>query len=231
MRNKIFYFIVALVSCNNHQTNKDTFSFYPSPADSTNKIHLQSAVKNARFFNLPVLFKGADSFEIRILHWDVFDLGISLYIVKADSTGWRGYHYDAYTRFHKQDNGSLVSKIDIHKIGDSVFMVKEFVPPGGWKNFADSMSLFRLDTLPTQSLIKNFKPVTSYVDGEGYDIEIATARSYRMLSYRMPQYSSFIECKTISAFLGFFQRQLNKNFDWPDNLPGSKLKIPAVPGF
>jgi hypothetical protein len=224
MRNKIFFFIIALVSCNSHQTNQASFSFYPSESDSANKIDLQTAAKNARFFNLPVLFNGADSFEIRILHWDVFDLGINWYVIKADSTGWRGYHYDSYTRFHMKNNGIPVTKADTHQMGDSVFIVKEFVPLCGWKNFADSISLFRLDTLPTQSLIKNFKPVTGFTDGEGFDIEIAATHSYRMLSYFMPEQSSCKECKTVSSFIRFLQRQLGENYDWPHNLPANKQK-------
>jgi hypothetical protein len=218
MRNYILLAIIFLTACHDAQTKKITFDFYPHVADSIREKYILPEIKEARFFNLPVIYKGVDSIEMRIRPWNVFGLGISLYVLKVDSMGWKGYHYDSYTLFHLTENGGHVTKRDSHNIGDSVFMVKEFTPLCGWENFIDSIKSFKLENLPTQSLIKNFKPVTGFVDGSGYNIEIATSHSYRILSYIMPEYSSYAECKTISKFIAFLKRQLGKDYDWPDYL-------------
>jgi hypothetical protein len=218
MRNYMLLFIIFLTACRHEQAKKIAFDFYsPSESDSSYHKLAPSVGQYARLFNLPVMYKGVDSFEIRVRPWDVFGLGISLYLFKADSSGWKGYHYDSYTLFHTNERGASVIKKDVYHTGDSVFMVKEIIPLCGWTNFSDSLKYFNLDNLPTQSRIINFKPVKGILDGGGCDIEIATPHSYRKLSYFLPEYSSFAECKTMSAFIDFVKRQLGDKYDWPDN--------------
>jgi len=222
MRNSILLFIIFLTACRQTQTTKMAFHFYPGIADSLREKYLHREIRQAQLFNLPVIFKGVDSFEMRVRYWDVFDMGINLCVLKLDSMGWKGYHYDSYTLFHQKEDGIHVTRTDTYNIGDSVFLVNEFTPLCGWQKFADSLISFKLESLPTQDSIKNFKSVRGFTDGDGYNIEISTRHSYKMLSYFMPEYSPYSECKTVTAFIAFLKRQLGEKYDWPKNLPSTK---------
>ena len=168
-----------------------------------------------QIFNLPTLFKGSqDSLEIRIWPLETFDVWKQVFIFKIDNNGWHGYHYFSYTLPIIDADGKIMTFTDIKKIGDSVFMVKEIFPIYGWKNFSDSINFFRIKTLPTQSLINNFKFIPIR-DGSGVNIEIATNKSYRFIVYENPEIYENEECKKISEFMKMLKRQLGTNYDWP----------------
>ena len=220
MRKYVLIFLVFFISCRQHKAEKEPVDFYPLVADSLRVKMLQGEINAAQLFNLPVIYKGVDSLEIRVRYWDAFGLGINLYVLKVDSLGWKGYHYNSYTQFHRKDDGTEMRYKDRYQIGDSVYIVKNFTPLCGWGKFTDTLSSFKLTQLPTQALIKNFAPIR-ILDGDGYTIEIATPGSYRQLIYATPELYEYEECKTISKFIAFLRRQMGKDYDWPANLPSS----------
>jgi hypothetical protein len=219
MRVVTFLFIIINFSCTSHQeiSSKNDCEFYPEIADTSvyKKTLLKERSENNGFFNLPNLFSGTnDSSEVRIWPWEAFYFWKQVFIFKIDTAGWHGYHYFSYTLPIIDQEGKTMIFSDTKKVGDSVFLVKEIIPACGWEKFSDSMNLFSVRTLPTQSLIENFKP-NSVTDGGGVDIEIATNKSYRFISYYNPEIYSYEECKKISGFMKMLERQLGTDYSWP----------------
>jgi hypothetical protein len=114
------------------------------------------------------------------------------FIFKIDTPGGMAIIIFLHPPHYRSEKTMIFS--DAKKVGDSVFLVKENIPACGWEKFSDSMNLFSVRNLPTQSLIENFKQ-NSVTDGGGVDIEIATNKSYRFISYYNPEIYSYEECK------------------------------------
>ena len=93
-------------------------------------------------------------------------------------------------------------------------MVKQIVPACGWQKFSDSLEHFKIRTLPTQVLIKDFEHKV-IMDGDGVSLEIATIKSYRRLSYSNPSSYEYKECKLIEEFMQMLKRQLGNDYSWP----------------
>jgi hypothetical protein len=125
-----------------------TFDFYPAMADSVNKKYLIERINDdAALFQLPVMYKGVDSLEIRLLPWHAFDPGVNLFVFRLDSHVWKGFHYYIKSYFVKR-NG-----IKINANGEEIkeeisFMTLPISPKCGWKNFEDSIKAFGIKTLP-----------------------------------------------------------------------------------
>jgi hypothetical protein len=227
MRLTLLILLLIDFSCSSRKqvdSPQNNFVSYPQIPDSLN-LRKQFVQDNDKIFNLPSLLNGTkDSLEIRILPFGAFDFQKQVFIFKIDTTGWHGYHYFSYTLPVIDQEGKTMLFSDIKKIGDSVFLVKEIIPACGWEKFSDSMNFFSIRTLPTQSLIENFKyyPVR---DGGGVNIEIATNESYRFISYDNPEMYSYNECKEITGFIKMLERQLGKDYTWPTQLLTNKRII------
>ena len=100
---KFFYsaIILFLLACNDKTVaKKDTaFTFYP---ENPELVYFyddwkQQLIENCRLFNLPVLFSGTDSLELRVWYWMAFDPHKKLLRFKLDSTGWKGTNYYSYS--------------------------------------------------------------------------------------------------------------------------------------
>lgn len=215
MRIMIFLFVLFLMACSCPKEKKQVFSFYPPSMDSTeSKFLLSELDKTAQLFNVPVLYKGVDSFELRITRYSAFEWSSNFVDFTVERNGWKGYHYDAYSMPFSLPDGAIVRHDDYRGVGDSVFLVKKMVPLCGWVKFIDTLMSYRPDTLPTQHLIKNFIS-KGYLDGYGYNIEVATAHSYRFLNYYMPDLYQYNECKAISSIISLMQRQFADSYYWP----------------
>jgi hypothetical protein len=175
---------------------------------------LRSRVKNYSTFPRS---HGVDSLEIRIWPIDTFNWRKEVFVFRVDAAGWHGYHYFSYTVPVTDQDGKAMIFSDNKKVGDSVFLVKEIMPFCSWQKFSDSINFFSLSTLPTQSLIENFK-IHPLTDGDGVDIEIGTNKSYRFMSYDNPGIYTYEECKKITGFMKMLERQLGKNYFWPTQL-------------
>jgi hypothetical protein len=223
-------FLVLLVimnfSCNSGQevSSGKNLEFYPQDSDflSNKESFLKERNRDNSLFNLPTLLNGIkDSIEIRIWPSDAFDFQKHVFIFKIDSSGWHGYNYFSYTLPVIDQDGKKMKFADIKKVGDSVFLVKQIIPICGWKKFADSLNFFKIRTLPTQSLIENFKPAIIR-DGSWVSFEIATNKSYRFITYDNPEDYIYEECRRITAFMQMLKRQLGNDYSWPTEFPNAK---------
>lgn len=216
MRNIFFLFLIFLLTnCKQEKVSVSKFEFYPPFSDSTvNKNNfIEWRIRNARLFNLPILFSGVnDSIVIRFWPWEAFEFWSNMFEFRLDSNGWKGYHYCSYT-FPNQ-NGRIFHVYGHENLGDSVFVVKQFIPKCGWDKFYDSLIFFQLRNLPTQALIKNFK-YRGIMDGDGVEFEIATKNSYRWIGYNNPSSYSNKECQQIEEVVNMFRRQFGDDYYWP----------------
>jgi hypothetical protein len=220
MRIILLLFLFAIFSCQNKQNSQDSednFEFYPPNPDIAvyKKQFLEERIEANTIFNLPDLFKGSkDSIEIRIWPWEAFDWFKDVIIFKLDSTGWRGFHYNSLTTPLKDYDGQIIRYSGEKEIGDSVFVVKEIIPKCGWIKLTDSINFFQIKTLPTQMLIKNF--IYNVIrDGDDINIEVATKKFYRLISYDNPESYTYNECRKVSEFIRMLQRQFGNDYYWP----------------
>jgi len=216
MRIAILFALFLLISCKTKTKQSVRFDFYPPlPDTSENKRRfLKEDAKENAFFNLTTLTQGVDSFEFRIRYVNSFDDSKDLLVFKCSKKQWQGFHYFSYPVSLKDFDGHDSTFINKKKFGDSVFLAKTIIPKCRWEKFSDSIRFYQISSLPTQSLIKNFKdhPV---LDGGGVEIEIATKNSFRYLFYWTPDVYDYAECKKVIRFLEMLARQLGNDYLWP----------------
>ena len=205
---------ILLASCKQEKSSVSKFEFYP---DTTiidkNIFYKQKLDLLTTIYNLPTLTEGTtDSLIIRFWPWEAFELWSNMFEFRLDSNGWKGYHYCSYT-FPDQD-GEIIHVDGNEKFGDSVFIAKQITPKCGWDKFYDSIKLFKLSTLPTQKLLKDFQE-QGIMDGEGVNFEIADNNSYRWISYSHPSSCNYPECKTIVNLKDMMIRQFYNDYYWP----------------
>lgn len=221
MRFVLFFLLIFCVaSCKQAKTNVTTFEFYPPLPAGIKKNFIEWRTGNTQLFNLGTLFSGTkDSLVIRFWPWDAFEFWTNMFEFRLDSNGWKGYHYCSYT-FPNQ-NGKIFTINGHEALGDSVFVIKQFIPKCGWDKFYDSLNYFKLKSLPTQSLIKNFKyhPI---LDGDGVTFEIATKNSYRCIDYNNPDVYPYKECQQIIELVDMIVHQIGDNYFWP-KIPNKKV--------
>ena len=215
MKYLFFLLIFALVGCKQEKKPVSNFEFYPPIPDSINSKEFQKRLNiwttwSTDEFNLSPLYSGtSDSLAIRFWPWYAFEDWRSLFEFRLDSNGWEGHHY-----YLKSDLESDL-QIDDHKIpADSTFIARRIVPKCGWNKFYDSLDFFELRSLPTESLIKDFKK-KRLLDGSSYTFEIATKNSYRHIYYANPSVYPHKECRQIIEIVGVIARQVGDDHFWP----------------
>jgi hypothetical protein len=219
----LFFLYCIALSCKYKQNDKpsqDQFEFYPAIPDTAkykNQI-IKQIEEESNFFNLSSLINGStDSVEIRVWPSHAFNLFKNSFVFKCQKNQWYGYRYFSYTMPLSDINGHINNYKDSQKIGNSVFLIKRLTPLSGWDSFSDSLAFFKIQTLPTQSLIPNFKDKL-YLDGSWVTIEIATSKSYRRISYANPSGYEHEECKKITSFLNYLYRQSGNLYKWENLL-------------
>ncbi|MGZ8544304.1 MAG: hypothetical protein ACXWV0_03365 [Flavisolibacter sp.] len=218
---RLFYPVILflLIACSNQTpaAKEASFTFYPENPELVNFYDgwKESLVKDCRMLNLPVLFSGTDSFELRIWYWMAFDPHKRVLRFKLDSLGWKGTNYYSYSMTVKDQDGNNLKAPDPLKIGSEIFLAKSIIPTSGWKNFADSIEISGIKTLPTEEDIKNYKNRT-FLDGHGYIIEVATKNTYRLLRYNLPDICDYEECKKLMRFIAMLENEFSMDYCWPN---------------
>ena len=216
-----FFLAILLILCsckNNEPVNvvETNFEFYP-PLPDTSVVKSQiikSREAESAFFNLPLLTNGSiDSIEIRVWPAGAFDLFKKAYVFKYTGRKWVGYHYFSNTMPLTDVHAKNMQFSDKEKTGDSTFIVKLLNPVSGWKNFSDTLDYYQLQTLPTQQMINNFRDKL-ILDGSWVTIEVATRKSYRLLTYSNPSSYEYSECKKVVSFLQFLWQQFGNLHQW-----------------
>ena len=214
---RILFFLscfILFAGCKQEKSFVSKFEYYPDTTIiNKNVFYKQKLDRLTTIYNLPTLTKGTtDSLIIRFWPWEAFELWSNMFEFRLDSNGWKGYHYCSYT-FPNQD-GEIIHVDGNEKFGDRVFIAKQITPKCGWEKFYDSIKLFKLSTLSTQKLLKDFQD-PKILDGDGVDFEIATNNSYRWISYSHPSSCNYPECKSIANFKEMLIRQFYNDYYWP----------------
>jgi len=214
MRYLFFILLISVLTCCKQEKNTaSSFEFYPDTTiTSVDSFYKQKINILTSIYNLQDLTKGtSDSLIIRFWPWYAFEPFSNMFEFRLDSFGWKGYHYCSYTFM---TNDGFVYLKGHENLGDDVFVVKKITPRCGWKNLYDSILLFQLKTLPTQSLIKKFE-FKGILDGYALEFEIATKNSYRWIHYSNPNSYPYKECHLIDELEGMFIRQFGDDYYWP----------------
>ena len=206
----LLLFTIVLTNCKEQKSIFPAFDFYPPIPDSADLKNrfIKGRVAIAQRYNLPTLTAGTnDSLVVRFWPWFAFEPYENMFEFRLDNNGWKGFHYHAI-----DETGDSKLK---QNFGDSVFMVKSIIPKCGWDKFYDSLDFFELRSLPTESLIKDFKE-KRMLDGYAYSFEIATNNSYRWIHYANPNAYPYKECMQILKIVGLFRRQFGNDYFWPE---------------
>lgn len=120
----------------------------------------------SEMLNLPHIFNGVDSFELRLWCSGIWT-SRDLFILRYTAGNWEANNYIFYTNDGRLDSLFLTTK---QIPGDTVHHITAF--------------LDTIKTLPTQIAIPGFRDNTA--DGIGYTLEISTNNYYKYLSYHNP---------------------------------------------
>jgi hypothetical protein len=216
--------LLVLVFACNQAKNVDKpverkIAIYPEELSAMPSVWLEERIIQSKLFNLPLLFKRSEEFELRIIPWQAswlrFGQGRDIFVFKRDSIGWTGFHYYSYSARVFDLDGISTYINDTAKFGLNTFVVKKLMPLCGWSKFADSIHYFQIETLPTEDLIKGFAR-RFLLDGYGYEFEISSPGSYRFLSYNNPSSYNYFECRRVDAFMNMIRRQTGSDYCWPE---------------
>lgn len=120
----------------------------------------------SEMLNLPLIFNGVDSFELRLWCSGIW-IERDLFILRYTDGNWEAGNYLFYTTDSKLD---------------SLFLTAKQIP-NDTIHYLTSL-LDNIKTLPTQVAIPGFRDNTA--DGIGYTLEISTNSYYKYLNYRNP---------------------------------------------
>jgi hypothetical protein len=169
----VVFFLSTLFACSEHRHFGEKQFKNLTTDSSFNKLLSDKA--NA--LNIPQINNGVDSFELRIWHGISIVIPNQLMILKYQDSSWHVTDTD-YWLPYKWQNGTPKG-ISF----DSSFTRAVSVPPS-ISDIVDTLTLFRLDTFPSQSEIPGFED--RFADGNFYHIEIATPHYYKALYYANP---------------------------------------------
>ena len=193
-------FLLAIIfsnffSCN----NKNSISQPDSNIAGLDTIDCTRQNKAKQYFseqaislNLPSIRQNADSFELRLWISSMLVEHCVIILVYKDSL-WYSYKIN----YHVSENGGKIN------------YVKEKVESEALtKSLVDSLMLIDFSNLKSQNEIKDFKD--NIADGVSYNLEIATKKSYRILTYHCPEHFAKTEINN-RKFLDIV-RLLDKHF-------------------
>lgn len=141
-------------------------------------------------FNLPEIYKGVDSFELRIWVSSMIIPDFATILRYSDSQ-WVAHEYIYY------ENGNILDSLIIKKINlsDSIGNVVTYL--------SDSAVL----KLPSQHAIPGF--VDNVADGQTCTIEISTKTFYKALHYHCPEHFSDSYNKKFMGIVTFLNSYLH----------------------
>lgn len=120
----------------------------------------------SEMLNLPPIFNGVDSFELRLWCSGIWTRR-NLFILRYTAGNWEADNYQFYT-----NDGGL----------DSLFLTAKQIPGDTVQHITSFLGKIKI--LPTQVAIPGFRDNTA--DGIGYTLEISTNSYYKYLYYHNP---------------------------------------------
>ena len=141
----------------------------------------------SELLNLPIIFKGVDSFELRIWSFG-FCTRTDLFVLRYCKNKWIAANYIYY---------------GTENIIDSLHLITRQIANNNASKIQDYLIQDSIIKLPSQIAIPNFRDNTS--DGETHYIEVATNKFYKQLRYHNPQYFTDPDNKQFIRLLNFIE--------------------------
>lgn len=199
----LFAFSLSSLACNSDKTNiKKNFAVIISDTSITHRpnYELEFSKEQSDNLNLPYIFNGVDSFELRIWSYSMWTRK-DLLILRYLKDKWVLTEYEYYTNENLVDSLQSNSKQILY---DSI---------SGIKNLLESDSLLNL---PSQFQIPGFWDNTA--DGVTYHLEIATKKFYKFLSYHNPAFFKDKYNRFFQSILDALNSKLNHTYFLPEGI-------------
>jgi len=185
-----FIIILTLFSCNTKRA--ETANSFRTLVSDTSVTHrpdfeINFSKSQSEFLNLPIIFKGVDSFELRVWSFGFWTRS-DLFILRYSQNKWVASNYIYY---------------DTDNIIDSLHLITKQVSNDTASKIQHYLTKDSILNLPSQIAIPNFRDNTA--DGETFHIEIATKNFYKHLCYHNPQYFNDQYTKRFSKLLSFIE--------------------------
>ena len=190
---------MTLFSCTDKKTKTvDSFKTLISDTAITHRPgnEIDFSKGQSELLNLPFIFKGVDSFELRIWSFG-FWTRTDLFVLRYSQNKWLASNYIYYDSENIIDTLHLITK---QVANDTAIKIKNYL-------IQDSII-----NLPSQIEIPNFRDNTA--DGETYYIEIATNKFYKQLSYHNPQYFNDPDNSRFLRLLNFLRSQFRLHYPY-----------------
>ena len=168
-----FIILFYLLSCKTRRPESvDNFKTLISDTSVTHRpnFEIDFSKQQSEFLNLPGIYEGVDSFELRIWSFG-FWTRTDLFILRYSQDKWIAANYIYY---------------DTENVIDSLHLITRQVSNDTATKVRDYLIQDSILKLPPQIAIPNFRDNTA--DGETYYIEIATNKFYKQLSYHNPRH-------------------------------------------
>ncbi|OQP47847.1 hypothetical protein A4H97_30520 [Niastella yeongjuensis] len=201
---KLFFYLIFLtcigISCKTKSSDK--IEYFKTLVTDTMKLmpynEIDISKVRTKEFNLPEIYKGVDSFELRI--W-ISSMTIPDFatILRYSDSQWVAHKYTYF------ENGNILDSLIIKRINlpDSIGNLVSYL--------SDSAVLM----LPSQHKIPGF--VDNVADGQTCTIEISTKTFYKALHYHCPEHFSDSYNKKFMEIVMFLNTCLH--FYYPLCLP------------
>lgn len=168
----ISFVFVSLLSCD-QKTDKSFKNFQTLVSDTSITHRADNEIDFSRKMNsrlsLPPIYKGVDSFELRIWVSNMI-IPNRLIILKYDQGRWANYKYLYYPNDELIDSMTVYNKPIPKEVDKIVSFLKQ-------KEILE---------LPSQFAIPNFND--NIADGQTCTIEISTRHFYKALQYHCPEF-------------------------------------------
>ncbi len=168
-------FILFLVLCSCHTKKPTPVSGFRTLISDTSVTHqpgleMEFSKTKSELLNLPVIYKGVDSFELRIWSFGVWTRR-DLFILRYSRNQWIAANYIYYNQEAIVDSLHLITRQVSNNTAAAI------------QNYLVQGSILQL---PSQNAIPGFIDHTA--DGETYYVELATSQLYKQWGYHNPQY-------------------------------------------
>ena len=165
-------------------------------------------LSNELFLNQ--LYKGVDSFELRLWAQISVTREGRVYIIKKINNNWKCILYNYVLSINQWSSGNYLEYLAKRTI--DTFSVKKLQPKTNWIDFFKLIEKENIYNLPSQEDIKGWK--NKIDDGIIYKVEIATKNKYKFYYYNCPDIyeKEFKECKQMTNILDIFNKEFDLNF-------------------
>ena len=197
----LFGFLLLLLTSCHSQHNEDRSSFQTLVTDTSLSHRKYNELDFSRgmgsILNLPDIYNGVDSFELRIWVTGIM-LPNRLIILKFAQNKWNAFNYSFFSNSDSGLDSMLVHNLAIPKEIDKI---------------VSHLKHKAIIELPSQMAIANFRD--EIADGQTCTIEIVTEHFYKSLQYHCPEhYSKESNNVKFMELISFLNQYFNFYMPW-----------------